>query len=83
MAGRVAARYRVAESLTKDWLMGVRRGWLKLMDPPIGDWADVHQAYKNLALFVSRLKDQSSPTADYVVHPGVPRTVRARVQYAF
>jgi hypothetical protein len=38
--------------------MGVRRGWLKLMDPPIGDWGDVHRAYKNLELFVKNLGEQ-------------------------
>jgi predicted DNA-binding transcriptional regulator len=27
------------------------------MDPPIGDWDDVHRAYRNLALFVNNLKD--------------------------
>jgi hypothetical protein len=56
-AERVAARY-ASDVLTKEWLMGVRRGWLKVMDPPIGDWDDVHQAYKNIALFIKNLMDQ-------------------------
>jgi len=55
-AERVAAKY--AAVLTKEWLMGVRRTWLKLMDPPIGDWDDVHQAYRQLGLFVNNLKDE-------------------------
>ncbi len=54
---RVAARY-AADILTKEWLMGVRRGWLKFTDPSIGDWDDVHRAYKNLALFVNNLMEQ-------------------------
>lgn len=55
-AQQVAHRY--AAVLTKEWLMGVRRTWVKLMDPPIGDWDDVHRAYKNLALFIKNLTDQ-------------------------
>ena len=33
--------------------------------------------------YESRLKSEPSPVADYVAHPGVPRTVRAHVQYQF
>jgi TonB-dependent receptor-like protein len=40
-------------------------------------WNDIEYYY------VSRLKNEASPVADYVVHPGVPRTVRARFQYQF
>jgi TonB dependent receptor/TonB-dependent Receptor Plug Domain len=40
-------------------------------------WNDIEYYY------VSRLKNQTSPVSDYVVHPGVPRTVRARIQYQF
>jgi hypothetical protein len=32
---------------------------------------------------VSRLKNEVSPAADYVVHPGIPRTFRARFTYYF
>ena len=40
-------------------------------------WNDIEYYY------VTRLQNQASPLADYAVHPGVPRTVRARVQYQF
>jgi hypothetical protein len=40
-------------------------------------WNDIEYYY------VSRLKNEPSPVADYVVHPGVPRTVRAHFQYQF
>jgi outer membrane receptor protein involved in Fe transport len=40
-------------------------------------WNDIEYYY------VSRLKNEPSPAADYVVHPGVPRTFRARFQYRF
>lgn len=40
-------------------------------------WNDIEYYY------VSRLKNEPSPVADYVVHSGVPRTVRARFQYQF
>jgi hypothetical protein len=33
--------------------------------------------------YVSRLPRESSPRADYVIHPGVPRTWRARFQWEF
>jgi outer membrane receptor protein involved in Fe transport len=38
-------------------------------------WNDITYYY------VSRLKDESSPRPDFVVHPGVPLTVRAQFQY--
>ena len=41
------------------------------------NWNDIEYYY------VSRLKNEASPAADYVVHPGVPRTLRARFQYQF
>jgi len=40
-------------------------------------WNDIEYDY------VSRLKNEASPQADYVVHPGVPRTLRARFEYYF
>lgn len=40
-------------------------------------WNDITYYY------VSRLKNKALLQADYVVHPGVPRTVRARFQYQF
>jgi outer membrane receptor protein involved in Fe transport len=32
---------------------------------------------------VSRLRNEASPQADYVVHSGIPRAFRARFQYQF
>jgi TonB-dependent receptor-like protein len=40
-------------------------------------WNDIEYYY------VSRLKNEASPAADYVVHPGVPRTLRAHFTYYF
>jgi outer membrane receptor protein involved in Fe transport len=40
-------------------------------------WNDIEYYY------VSRLHNEVSPQPDYVVHPGVPRTLRARFQYQF
>jgi TonB dependent receptor/TonB-dependent Receptor Plug Domain len=39
-------------------------------------WNDIEYYY------VSRLQNEASPKADYVVHPGVPRTIRAHFQLA-
>jgi hypothetical protein len=30
---------------------------------------------------VSRLQHEPAPVADFVTHPGVPRTIRARFEY--
>jgi len=38
-------------------------------------WNDIEYYY------VSRLQNEASPRPDFVVHPGVPRTVRAHFQY--
>jgi outer membrane receptor protein involved in Fe transport len=38
-------------------------------------WNDIEYYY------VSRLKDEAAPQPDFVVHPGVPLTVRANFQY--
>jgi outer membrane receptor protein involved in Fe transport len=38
-------------------------------------WNDIECYY------VSRLQNESAPVADYVVHSGVPRTLRAKFQY--
>jgi hypothetical protein len=40
-------------------------------------WNDIEYYY------VSRLRNEPAPAADYVVHPGVPRTIRARFQFLF
>jgi TonB dependent receptor/TonB-dependent Receptor Plug Domain len=67
---------------TVDGQVGFRKdkSWLVAFDVfNIADvkWNDIEYYY------VSRLKNEASPAADYVVHPGVPRTVRARFQYQF
>ena len=38
-------------------------------------WNDIEYYY------VSRLQNEASPRPDFVVHPGVPLTVRAHFQY--
>ena len=40
-------------------------------------WNDIEYYY------VSRLQHEASPSPDFVVHPGVPRTVRLHFQYFF
>jgi hypothetical protein len=40
-------------------------------------WNDIEYYY------VSRLKNAAAPVADYELHPGVPRTLRARIEYRF
>jgi len=47
-----------AELLTKQWLMGVRRGWQSLVKPHINDWQDVFNAFAKLLDFVDNLEDQ-------------------------
>jgi len=39
-------------------------------------WNDIEYYY------VSRLSNEAYATPDYVVHPGIPRTIRARFEYA-
>lgn len=40
-------------------------------------WNDIAYYY------VSRLRNEASPAAGYVVHPGIPRTLRIRLEYCF
>lgn len=40
-------------------------------------WNDIEYYY------VTRFRDEASPRADYVIHPGVPRTWRAELDYRF
>ena len=50
---------RVAdEVLTKQWVMGIRRTWLKLMKPKIRTWADVQRAIDQCRAFVRNLRDE-------------------------
>jgi TonB-dependent receptor-like protein len=66
---------------TFDAQIGFRRPhWLAALDVfNLLDtrWNDIEYYY------VSRLRNELSPQPDYVVHPGVPRTLRARLQYQF
>ena len=59
------------ELLTKGWLMGVRRGWLSLLNPEIKGWDDVFRAFDRLLKFVDDLQEQvryvrRAPTYSYV-----------------
>lgn len=66
---------------TVDLQLGFRRPkWTAAVD--VFNVANVH--WNDIAYYyVSRLQQESAPVADYVVHPGVPRTIRARLQYQF
>lgn len=57
LAHRVARRFK-AELLTKRWLMGVRRGWLSLLNVKPHDWEGVFKAIDKLAEFTRNLEDQ-------------------------
>jgi outer membrane receptor protein involved in Fe transport len=65
---------------TLDAQLGYRRSnkWMLALDVfNMFDvkWNDIEYYY------VSRLQNEASPVADYVVHAGVPRTIRAKFQY--
>jgi hypothetical protein len=64
---------------TVDGQIGFRRGaWLAALDVfNIFDvkWNDIEYYY------VSRLANEAAPQPDFVVHPGVPLTIRAHFQY--
>jgi len=53
-----AYTYKRGELLTKSWLMGVRRGWLSLLEPHIVEWKDVLKAIGKLDEFVRNLREQ-------------------------
>lgn len=58
LAYRVARRHLVAELLTKQWLMAVRRGWLSLLKPTIHTFDDVFRALGKLYQFTKNLREQ-------------------------
>jgi outer membrane receptor protein involved in Fe transport len=65
---------------TVDLQLGFRAGdrWLAAVDVfnlAGVKWNDVEYYY------VSRLQNETQPRPDFVVHPGVPRTLRAHFQY--
>ena len=67
---------------TVDGQVGYRHGndWLVALDVfNIFDvkWNDIEYYY------ASRLKNEASPQPDYVVHSGVPRSLRVKFQYKF
>jgi hypothetical protein len=66
---------------TFDLQVGYKRAkWLFALDAFNvfnASWNDIEYYY------VSRLQNEPAPRPDFVVHPGVPRTIRARFQYFF
>jgi outer membrane receptor protein involved in Fe transport len=73
---------RSPQYTTVDGQLGFQRPrqWLLAMDVfNIANvkWNDIEYYY------VSRLKTEAAPAPDYIVHPGVPRTLRAHFQYFF
>jgi hypothetical protein len=66
---------------TVDAQIGFRNGrWtaaLDIFNIANVKWNDIEYYY------VSRLKNEPASLPDYVVHPGVPRTLRAHLQYLF
>lgn len=54
---KVARRF-VAETLTRRWLMGVRKGWISLLKPSISDYDDVFKAVGRLQVFVKNFEAQ-------------------------
>lgn len=65
---------------TLDAQLGFQTGqhlsvWLDVFNIADVRWNDIEYYY------VSRLQNQPYATADYVVHPGVPRTFRAQIRY--
>jgi outer membrane receptor protein involved in Fe transport len=73
---------RSAAYTTVDGQVGFRspNHWLVALDVfNVADvkWNDIEYYY------VSRLRNEAAPHADYVVHAGVPRTLRAHFQYEF
>lgn len=66
---------------TLDAQLGVQRAhWLAALEA----FNIFNTAWNDIEYFyVTRLRNEPSPLPDYVVHPGVPRTLRARVEYRF
>lgn len=66
---------------TVDLRLGYRtdrwQAWVDVFNAADVKWNDIEYYY------VSRLAGESAPRADFVVHPGVPRTARVYYQYLF
>jgi len=56
-APTVARRFR-AELLTKQWLMGVRRGWLHVLELKPSGWPAILKAFDTVMTFVDNLDEQ-------------------------
>lgn len=54
LALRVAARFIQADTLTKQWLMGVKRGWIAVIKSP----HEMYDKHRILVEFLSNLGDQ-------------------------
>lgn len=70
--------------LTREWLLGVRRGWLSLLHPKIEGWSDVFRAFDRLQAFVDNLSEQiryERPAPAFVVSALAER--RAAILDAF
>lgn len=59
LADKVARRFQ-AELLTKQWLMGVRRGWLHLLSVKPNGWPAIFKAFDAVRDFVTNLEAQVS-----------------------
>ncbi len=81
LASRVARRF-IAEKLTKQWLMGIRRGWLQRMKPSISSWDDVERAIDKLQEFSDNLWDQAQLVRRGIRHLQSD-TYEARLEKAF
>lgn len=54
----MAERIKVADKITKQWVMAVRRGWLSLLSPKIETYPDAILAAEALKRFVVNLREQ-------------------------
>lgn len=73
----------MAEVLTKQWLMGVRRGWLHLLDAHPKGWAGIFESIQELITFNASLQEQVMfvRRTPYSSHPTM--TDHAKVSAAF
>jgi len=52
------ASVRTASVLTKGWILGLRRGWLKVWERHPRDWHGIHEGFRTLKQFLLNLKEQ-------------------------
>jgi outer membrane receptor protein involved in Fe transport len=75
-----SARLPGYTTVDAQWGFQQSKGWqvaVEVFNLANVKWNDIEYYY------VSRLRSEVTPQADHVVHPGVPRTFRARIQYQF